>query len=52
MSWLDDHYVLTQVEVAEKMFLNYKTVATIEKRAIEKFKQELEKRGITLGDLL
>ncbi len=48
----NDHYLLTQVEVAEKMFLNYKTVATTEKRAIEKFKQELEKRGITLGDLL
>lgn len=43
---------LTQLEVAEKIFLNYKTVAIVEKQAVKKFKQELEKRGITLGDLL
>ena len=52
MNYLEEHYVLTQNEVAEKMFLNYKTVATTEKRAIEKFKQELNNRGITLEDLL
>jgi hypothetical protein len=52
MSNLNDQYELTQIQVAELTFMNYKTVATVEKQAVEKFKQELEKRGITLGDLL
>lgn len=47
-----DHCVMTQTEVAEKMFLNYKTVASTEKRAIEKFKQAFLERGIKLEDLL
>jgi len=52
MSQLQDQYEMTQVQIAEKTFMNYKTVATIEKQAIEKFKQELKNRGIELQDLL
>ena len=52
MSQLQNQYEMTQVQVAELTFMNYKTVATIEKQAIEKFKQELKNRGIKLQDLL
>ncbi len=52
MNNLNDQYELTQVQVAELTFMNYKTVASVEKQAVEKFKQELEKRGIAFGDLL
>ena len=52
MNQLQDQYEMTQVQVAELTFMNYKTVATIEKQAIEKFKQELKNRGIKLQDLL
>jgi len=48
----NEDYAMTQTEVAEKMFLNYKTVASTEKRAIEKFKQAFLERGIKLEDLL
>ena len=52
MNNLNDQYELTQVQVAELTFMNYKTVASVEKQAFVKFKEELEKRGIALGDLL
>ena len=52
MNNLDDQYELTQVQVAELTFMNYKTVASVEKKALVKFKEELEKRGIAFGDLL
>ena len=45
-------YAMSQREIAEKMFLNAKTVMHIEKRAMEKFKILLEERGINLSDLL
>ena len=41
-----------QKAIAEKMFLNDKTIAAIEKQAIKNFKIELEKRGISIKDLL
>jgi DNA-directed RNA polymerase specialized sigma24 family protein len=49
---LDERYEYSQTDVAEKMFLAVGTVASTEKRAIEKFKEELKKRGIDVKDLL
>jgi DNA-directed RNA polymerase specialized sigma subunit len=52
MPQLQDQYEMSQAEVAEKIFLSKNTVLKLEKTAIENFKKELEKRGITLQDLL
>ena len=49
---LDECYEYSQKDVAEKMFLAVGTVAAVEKRAIEKFKQALEGKGINVKDLL
>jgi DNA-directed RNA polymerase specialized sigma24 family protein len=43
---------MSQMEVAEKLFLNIQTVRSTEKRAIEKFKKALAERGFTLEDWL
>lgn len=51
-SMLDDCYEYSQTDIAKKMFLALGTVASTEKRAIEKFKEELAKRGIKIEDLL
>lgn len=49
---LDERYEYSQVDIAEKMFLAVGTVASTEKRAIEKFKQALAERNINVKDLL
>ena len=49
---LDERYEYSQVDVAEKLFLAVGTVASTEKRAIDKFKQALADRGIDVKDLL
>lgn len=49
---LSDDYQMSQNDVAEKMFLHKNTIGCIERRAIEKFKRELSRRGLTLDDLL
>jgi hypothetical protein len=49
---LSDKYEYSQQDVAEKMFLAVGTVASTEKRAIEKFKQGLADRNIDIKDLL
>ncbi len=49
---LDEKYELSQVKIAEKMFLAVGTVASTEKRAIEMFKQKLAERNIDVKDLL
>lgn len=49
---LGDEYNMSQMDVAEEMFLAVGTVASTEKRAIEKFKQALADRGIDVKDLL
>ena len=49
---LPDLYEYSQTDVAKKMFLHINTIGNIEKKAVEKFKKELEKRGIQLKDLL
>jgi hypothetical protein len=45
-------YVMTQVEVAEKLFIHPKTVMVVEKRALEKIRTILERRGIKAEDIL
>lgn len=45
-------YVMTQAEVAEKLFINPKTVMAVEKRAIDKIRKLLEERGIKSEDYL
>lgn len=49
---LNDDYEYSQMEIAEKLFLNVQTVRSTEKRAMEKFKQGLIERGFTLEDWL
>lgn len=51
-SMLNENYEYSQTDVAEKLFLSVGTVASDEKRAIEKFKQALIKRNINVKDLL
>jgi DNA-directed RNA polymerase specialized sigma24 family protein len=48
----NDGFDMSQVDIAEKMFLAVGTVASTEKRAIEKFKQALSDRGLSVKDLL
>ena len=49
---LAECYEYSQTDIAEKMFLAVGTVASTEKRAIEKFKQALAQRGLSVKDLL
>lgn len=49
---LGDDYCMSQKEIAEKLFLNKNTIGVIEKRAMDKFKNELSKRGIAFNDLV
>jgi DNA-directed RNA polymerase specialized sigma24 family protein len=51
-SMLSDDYEYSQKDIADKMFLAVGTVASTEKRAIEKFKQILAEKGISAKDLL
>ena len=43
---------MTWVEISDKLFINDKTVGTIEKRSIEKMRQEFRKRNIKYEDLV
>ena len=45
-------YIMSQAEVAEKLFLHKNTVLEIEKRALNKMRKMLEERGISANDLL
>jgi predicted DNA-binding protein (UPF0251 family) len=47
-----DQYEMSQVSVAEAMFLGRNTVIKIEKRALEKLRKALEERGISAEDIL
>ena len=49
---LNDDYEYSQTDIAEKLFMAVGTVASLEKKAIEKFKQGLANRGIKVTDLL
>ena len=50
MGYMD--YELSGAEVADKMFLNEKTIFSIEKRAIEKLRKIMAEKGITAEDIL
>jgi DNA-binding CsgD family transcriptional regulator len=43
---------MTNVEIADQLFIHPHTVSKIENRAMEKFKIELKKRNINLKDLI
>lgn len=47
-----DSFNVTQQQVADFLGTSRAQAGSIEKRAMEKFKKELEKRGIKLNDLL
>lgn len=49
---LSEDYEYSQKDVAEKMFLDIKTVASDEKKGIAKIKQALADRNIDVKDLL
>lgn len=49
---LSEDYQMSQMEVAEKMFLNSKTIMAIEKRALDKLRKLMQERGLTSQDLL
>ena len=49
---LDEDYVMSQRDVADKLFLSINTIGYTEKRAIENFKKALAERGISIEDLL
>lgn len=49
---LDFKYEMSQADVAKAMFLHINTVASTEKRAIEKFKQGMAERGYIVTDYL
>lgn len=45
-------YEMTSVQVAQKLFLNEKSICSIEKRALEKIRKILAEKGITAEDIL
>jgi len=47
-----DKFEMTQAEVAEKLFLNTKTVMATERRAIEKIRKLFAERNIKSQDIL
>jgi len=49
---LGEFYEYSLCDVAEKLFMNVKTATTLEKKAIDNFKAELQARGLTVMDLL
>lgn len=49
---LGEFYEYSLGDVAEKLFMNVKTATTLEKKAIQNFKAELQARGLTVMDLL
>jgi DNA-directed RNA polymerase specialized sigma subunit len=49
---LQEQFEKSQSEVGEKLFLRQQTIAKIEQKAIERFKQELKARNIEIKDLL
>lgn len=47
-----NYYYMTQKEVSDVLGISRANVNHYEKRALEKFKQALEKRGIKASDVL
>lgn len=49
---LGEDYVMSQAEVADKLFMHKNTVMSVEKRALEKLRRCLAERGIKAEDFL
>lgn len=49
---LGEDYLMSQADIAEKLFLHKNTVGSVEKKAIEKFKRKLAEKNIDIKDLL
>jgi len=49
---LGEDYLMSQADIAEKLFLHKNTVGAVEKKAIEKFKKKLAEKNIDIKDLL
>lgn len=47
-----DDYAMTNNQIAEKLFLNEKSICSIEKRALEKLRKIMIEKGITAKDIL
>jgi len=47
-----DNHEMTQQEVADHLGINRTTVSHVERAALEKLKEALEKRGIKASDVL
>lgn len=43
---------MTQIQIAEQMFLDPKTISTIERKALDKIRALLAERNITAKDIL
>ena len=52
MTQSKDEYEMSQQKIAEEMLLCKNTVMKVEKRALEKLRKALEKRGIKPEDIL
>jgi DNA-directed RNA polymerase specialized sigma24 family protein len=49
---LNNDYVMSHADIAEKLFLHKNTVPIVEKRAMQNFKEKLAEKGYKLEDLL
>ena len=49
---LGEDYVMSQSEVADKMFLSKNTILDVEKRALEKLRRLMAERGLKAEDYL
>ena len=49
---LGEDYVMSQAEVADKMFLAKNTILNVEKRAMEKLRRLMAERGLKAEDFL
>ena len=47
-----DYFAMSQQEIADIMGMSRPALVSIERRAYEKFKKELEKRGYKIEDVL
>jgi len=52
MNQLQEHFEMTQTEIAQAIGVSRSMVNYIEKQAMDKLKKALEERGIKLEDVL
>lgn len=48
----DDGYEMNRKDIAEKMFLDERTIGRIERKAIDSFKEIFAAKGLKASDLL